>query len=269
VPTEDQKTVSDPNVTMENGVQVVHMTETNSGYTPNSFTVKRGVPVKWVIDAQAPYSCASVIGIQKLKIQKFLKPGENVVEFTPTEVGQLKFSCSMGMYTGVFNVVEGEVSATKDLNLQVAADNAVATNPDPVVAPASGGTCGVSGGGCGCGGGGAPRPTNTNTAPVAVENPTAASQDTVQVVNTTYTDAKYLDPGVIKVRAGSRVRLVIDVKDSGSGCGSQITIPGLYDGRESLVAGTTIKMEFTPTTPGTYPITCGMNMIRFGSITVE
>jgi sulfite exporter TauE/SafE/copper chaperone CopZ len=96
---------TDPNVTLENGVQVVHMTETSTGYTPNNFTIKSGVPVKWVINAQAPYSCASVILLPKLKIQKFLAAGENIVEFTPTETGQLPFSCSMGMYTGVFNVV--------------------------------------------------------------------------------------------------------------------------------------------------------------------
>jgi plastocyanin domain-containing protein len=35
-----------------------------------------------------------------------LAPGENIVEFTPQTVGQIKFSCSMGMYTGYFNVVE-------------------------------------------------------------------------------------------------------------------------------------------------------------------
>lgn len=101
-----QTIVNDPNVTMENGVQVVHMTETASGYSPNKFSIKKGVPVKWVVDAQAPYSCASVLLLKKFKIQKFLVAGENTIEFTPTEVGQLDFSCSMGMYTGVFNVVE-------------------------------------------------------------------------------------------------------------------------------------------------------------------
>jgi sulfite exporter TauE/SafE/copper chaperone CopZ len=98
--------VSDPNVTLENGVQVVRMTENGNGYSPNSFSVKKGVPVKWIIDAKAPYSCASVVVMPKLKIQKFLAAGENTVEFTPTETGTLPFSCSMGMYTGVFNVLE-------------------------------------------------------------------------------------------------------------------------------------------------------------------
>ncbi|MFA6393567.1 MAG: sulfite exporter TauE/SafE family protein [Patescibacteria group bacterium] len=97
---------SDPNVSLENGVQVVRMAEVSDGYEPNKFTIKKGVPVKWVIDAQAPYLCASTIVLPKHEIVKHLAAGENIIEFTPDEIGALKFSCSMGMYTGVFNVVE-------------------------------------------------------------------------------------------------------------------------------------------------------------------
>jgi hypothetical protein len=97
--------VNDPNVTLENNVQVVRMAETGGGYSPNQFTVKKGVPVKWIIDAQAPYSCASSIIMSKYNISKNLEPGENVIEFTPTETGKVGFSCSMGMYTGIFNII--------------------------------------------------------------------------------------------------------------------------------------------------------------------
>jgi sulfite exporter TauE/SafE/copper chaperone CopZ len=100
------ETIKDPNVILENGVQVVRMTENGRGYTPNKFSLKKGVPVKWIIDAQAPYSCASTIVMPKLSIQKSLNAGENIIEFTPTVVGRLAFSCSMGMYTGEFNVYE-------------------------------------------------------------------------------------------------------------------------------------------------------------------
>ena len=96
----------DPNVVLENGVQVIHMTEGNNGYTPNNFSIKKDVPVKWIIDGQAPYSCASTIVLAKYGIKKTLVAGENTIEFTPTEVGKLPFSCSMGMYTGVFNVID-------------------------------------------------------------------------------------------------------------------------------------------------------------------
>jgi len=115
VDTASQKNIIiDPNVTLENGVQVVRMTETNNGYSPNKFAIQRGIPVKWIIDAKAPYSCASVVLIPKLKIQKFLLAGENIVEFTPTETGALPFSCSMGMYKGVFNVYDDEAPASSN-----------------------------------------------------------------------------------------------------------------------------------------------------------
>jgi len=97
---------TDPNVVLENGQQVVKMTETSSGYSPNSFTIKKGVLVKWVIDAQAPYSCAASLIMPKYNIRKNLVKGENIIEFTPTQAGRIPFSCSMGMYTGSFNVIE-------------------------------------------------------------------------------------------------------------------------------------------------------------------
>ncbi len=92
------------NVKIENGVQIVRMTESNRGYSPNRFTLKKDMPVKWIIDAEEPYSCASSIVLPKLSISKDLSAGENVIEFTPKTAGAMPFSCSMGMYRGVFIV---------------------------------------------------------------------------------------------------------------------------------------------------------------------
>jgi sulfite exporter TauE/SafE/copper chaperone CopZ len=97
--------VSDPNVNLENGQQVVHMVQTPYGYKPNQFTVRKGIPVKWVIDAEDLNSCSSGIALPKFGIRKDFTSGENIITFTPTEVGVLKFTCSMGMYPGQFNVV--------------------------------------------------------------------------------------------------------------------------------------------------------------------
>jgi hypothetical protein len=94
----------DKNVELVNGVQIVRMKQKNNGYFPNSFTLKRGIPVRWVIDSDGPYSCAASILVKKFGISRNLVRGENVIEFTPTELGIVPFSCGMGMYTGVFNV---------------------------------------------------------------------------------------------------------------------------------------------------------------------
>lgn len=247
--------INDPNVTMENGVQVVRMTENNGGYSPNKFSIKKGVPVKWIIDAQAPYSCASSIVIPKLGIQKSLTAGENTIEFTPNEVGKLPFSCSMGMYTGTFNVYD-EASAKNSVSNQTS--NTIGTAP----IRSSGGSCGASGGGCGCGGGGVNIKKDTSNTVAQVENG-------AQVIKGTYTASNYLQPNAFKVKVGQSVKFVIDVKDDGRGCGYAIMIPGLYNNAVPLSAGQPITMEFTPTTPGSYDITCSMNMIRYGTIVVE
>lgn len=102
----------DSNVTIENGVQIAKMTQSFSGYTPNKFVVKKGVPVKWVIDAKDLNACSSIIVVPSLNITKYLELGENVIKFTPTETGRIKFACTMGMYSGEFTVVTG-VEVTK------------------------------------------------------------------------------------------------------------------------------------------------------------
>lgn len=245
---------TDKNVTMENGVQVVRMTEVANGYEPNKFTIQKGVPVKWVIDAQAPYSCASSLVMNKMNIKKTLKKGENIIEFTPTEVGKLPFSCSMGMYTGSFTVVDGKNGSVSTSQEE---------EDDTTAAPA--GTCGSGGaggsGGCGgCGGGAA-----------ASATPTQGKVETAgetQVINTTYTASEDIQPNSFTVKAGKPVRLTIDVKDDGVGCMSSIMIPGLVNRPKLLEAGTKIEFEFTPDEKGEYLITCAMGMAR-GSLVVE
>ncbi len=96
----------DANVKIENGVQVVHMEQNAHGYSPNSFTVKKGMPVKWIVKSVYPYSCASSLVVQKLNIRALLTEKEQVFEFTPHEKGEIPFSCSMGMYSGSIVVSE-------------------------------------------------------------------------------------------------------------------------------------------------------------------
>lgn len=89
------------------GYQVVNMTQNATGYQPNRFTVKVGVPVKWDINSVSA-SCATSLQVPGLGITKSLKRGENSIEFTPTETGTINFSCGMGMYTGQFYVTDGD-----------------------------------------------------------------------------------------------------------------------------------------------------------------
>jgi len=102
----DTYNTDDPAVKVVNGVQIVTMEENNRGYSPSSFIIKKSLPVRWVITAKNPFSCAGSIVIPDLNIQKNLEAGENIIEFTPPKIGVMTFSCSMGMYRGRFNIVE-------------------------------------------------------------------------------------------------------------------------------------------------------------------
>lgn len=92
--------------TVTDGVQIVRMEQYSYGYRPAAFTIKRNVPVRWIIDSTNSNSCASSLRVPTLKISRTLSPGENIIEFTPTKTGQIRFTCSMGMYTGSFTVVD-------------------------------------------------------------------------------------------------------------------------------------------------------------------
>jgi uncharacterized protein len=88
------------------GVQPVSIIITNRGYTPNYIRVKHGVPVKLTITTKEVYSCASSFVLPAFDIATNLRPTDTqTFEFTPTEAGQFQYTCSMGMYTGILEVI--------------------------------------------------------------------------------------------------------------------------------------------------------------------
>lgn len=91
--------------TLQDGVQVITMTANNNGYTPNAFYVQKGIPVKWIIKGEQLNSCNNAVAVQSLNIQKKIKSGENIIEFTPGDK-DINFSCWMGMIRGVIKVVD-------------------------------------------------------------------------------------------------------------------------------------------------------------------
>ncbi len=200
--------------------QEVRMSQGNAGYTPSQFTVELGKPVRWIITSESRFSCASSLVMSEYNIRKSLKLGENIIEFTPTKTGKIQFSCSMGMYRGVFNVIQG--SGSESLNIQSVVDTA-----QPV-------------------------------AKIPADN----------VLKTTYTTTKDIQPSTFIAKVGQSTNLEVESKDDGYGCMSTITIPGLTDQVELLEKGKKITLRFTPTRAGEYPITCAMGVPR-GLIKVE
>jgi sulfite exporter TauE/SafE/copper chaperone CopZ len=105
---------TESNVKEENGVQVIKMDQISTGYKPNKFVIKKDIPVKWIITSKDISTCASSLIVPKLGIQKVLRLGENIIEFTPKSEGKIMFTCSMGMYSGSFTVTSDGSSSGSD-----------------------------------------------------------------------------------------------------------------------------------------------------------
>jgi sulfite exporter TauE/SafE/copper chaperone CopZ len=89
------------------GKQVIAMTASGSGDSPNYFKVKVGVPVKWEITGGNSLGCnGAIVSTSLFSDEISLTPGQvSVKEFTPQTVGTFGFSCTMGMIRGTMEVV--------------------------------------------------------------------------------------------------------------------------------------------------------------------
>lgn len=100
-----QQQAAAPLPPVNGGVQKIAMKVTSAGYVPNNLTIKSGVPVEWHVDGTAALGCTSQLVIPDLNITQALAQGDNVINFTAPNPGQLAFSCSMGMVRGTFTVL--------------------------------------------------------------------------------------------------------------------------------------------------------------------
>lgn len=87
-------------------VQTIEMEANALGYAPSRFTLIRGAPVKWVINATKITQCNHRIVVPALGLEFDLKPGLQTIDFTPQKAGVIPWSCWMGMIRGEFDVVE-------------------------------------------------------------------------------------------------------------------------------------------------------------------
>lgn len=93
-------------VPTNDGVQKVTIEALNSGYAPTYFAVKQGVPVQLTVTSNETYSCAAAFVFKEFGISTFLKSTDSqTFTFTPNKKGKFTYSCSMGMYTGVMEVL--------------------------------------------------------------------------------------------------------------------------------------------------------------------
>lgn len=107
--TQEKIAVAQDAVTLVDGKQIIQMELGGGFYAPDVFQVVEDVPVQWEIYAPEFMGCADTLVSRGLGIKTRLKPGDNIVTFTPKEPGEYVFSCSMGMVRGTMIVVENRL----------------------------------------------------------------------------------------------------------------------------------------------------------------
>lgn len=89
------------------GVQQVTIDVGSRGYTASATILKKGVPVRLTMVTHGSLGCSRAFTIPEFNISKILPlEGTDTIDFTPEKSGRLAYSCSMGMYTGAFDVEE-------------------------------------------------------------------------------------------------------------------------------------------------------------------
>ena len=135
------------NAVLKDGYQEIHMEVNRYGWEPSSFVLKKGVPVKWLINVKELTGCNNEIIVRDYNLDIKLKKGLNTVEFTPTKTGTIRWSCWMGMIPGSFIVTETGSASQQEI-----------ASATPTGGGSCGGSCGspscgaATGGSCGCGG---------------------------------------------------------------------------------------------------------------------
>lgn len=85
--------------------QTVKVVLTESGYQPNSFKLKKGVPARVTFVRRTEAGCGQEIALPAYGIRRALPLNQPVtVRFTPAKTGSFSFTCGMGMLRGTIFV---------------------------------------------------------------------------------------------------------------------------------------------------------------------
>ena len=99
--TENAGNTEQPEVRVESFDQALKITVSKNGFEPKSIGVKKGQAVKLAFIRTDEENCGEEIVFPKQNIKKKLPLNETVpVEFTPTESGEIGFTCGMDMLRG-------------------------------------------------------------------------------------------------------------------------------------------------------------------------
>jgi uncharacterized protein len=116
------------------GTQDVKLSYINGRYEMEPNVMKLNVPVRMEVDLTTVQGCMQTVTIPAFNVEKYVKPGDNVIEFTPNKAGTFNIACSMGMGRNTFTVQDDSGNA--------------AAYVEPKANAAGGCGCGGGSGGC-------------------------------------------------------------------------------------------------------------------------
>ena len=78
--------------------------------------MQKGIPLIWTITVEEDQlnGCNNPLTVPEYNITKELIPGENIIQFTPEESGNVIYTCWMGMITAAIKVVDDITQVTAD-----------------------------------------------------------------------------------------------------------------------------------------------------------
>lgn len=106
-----------PKANLKDNVQTITTTLDNGLCSP--FIVQKNIPFRWTITAKNGHinSWNNEISIKDFSVDKKLKAGKNIIEFTPTQSDTFNYICWMGLVTSTITVVNDINNFTvKDFN---------------------------------------------------------------------------------------------------------------------------------------------------------
>jgi sulfite exporter TauE/SafE/copper chaperone CopZ len=224
---------------IEGNVQVVTTKLESGSYSP--IIVQKGIPVKWTIRVEKSdlNGCNNPLTIPKYNIQKKLVPGDNIIEFTPKEEGNITYTCWMGMISSNIKVVS-DITKVSDKDIQ-----------DSAGSSSSGA---VSGGGCCAAGSKATKFAGGRipTDEIAV----GKIKDGMQYVSINVNDYGF-SPAVVVIQKGIQTKWVINGEQLNT-CNNRLIFPE-YNARVSLEEGEN-ELKFIP--EGDFTFSCWMGMLN-------
>lgn len=88
------------------GVQHLTLTATNGGYTPSVLQARAGVPTILTVHTDNVLGCTRALVIPATGYEEYLPDtGDTDIDLGTLEVGEVRFTCAMGMYSGTIEVI--------------------------------------------------------------------------------------------------------------------------------------------------------------------